>query len=107
MTEQEEAENIVGVCKDCIDDQIKQFNDNLPDVNPGDFVKAMFSTGLSSFDGPASESMWIEIEQEKPTSYIGTLNNTPHFIDKHVLRLGDHVEVQKSQCWSYLPKKDV
>ena len=68
-------------------------------------MKAVFGTGFSPADGPSTESMWIEVEQVTKDSYIGTLNNTPFFIPKNVLRLGDHVEANMSECWAYIKKK--
>jgi hypothetical protein len=98
--------NVQGVCLGCIEDEIKKFNENLPDVKPGDYVKVMFGTGFAPTEGPPSESMWIEVEEVKADSYVGTLDNTPFFIPKSVIKLGDQVEAKMSQCWGHLkPKK--
>ena len=68
-------------------------------------MKAKFNTGLSEFDGPPSESMWIEVEEVTKDSYIGTLDNTPFFMDKNVIHYGSNVEVKMTSCWGYLQKK--
>ena len=103
MIEEETIENNVqGVCKECIDSEIKKFNESLPDVQPGDYVKAVFGTGFDSADGPASESMWILVEEVKGDSYVGTLENTPFFIPNTVIRLGSLVEAKMDQCWAFI-----
>jgi len=98
--------NVQGVCLECITESIEKFNANLPDVKPGDYVKAKFNTGLSSCDGPASESMWVQVDQVTKDSYIGTLENTPFFVSKNIIRYGSNVEVKMEQCWAHLPKSE-
>lgn len=99
--------NVLGLCEEHANEKIKEFNENLPDVKPGDYVKAAFGTGLSKYDGPPVEHMWIEVTEVKVDSYVGELNNTPFFIPKSVIRLGSNVEAKFSQCSEYLPKEKV
>lgn len=42
----------------------------------GDFAKLIFET-----DGEGGERMWVQITESKDGNYVGSLNNTPFFVD--------------------------
>ena len=94
--EEEDVDNIVFICPDCVKDQINEFQANLPQIKVGDFVKHVFV----DHNKKARESMWVEITNIFEDSMVGILSNIPALV-RHVY-YKQEVEIKLSDCWSHI-----
>lgn len=86
--------NIRAICPDCVTDTRRKFQENIPTINIGDYVKATFSRA----DG-ATEHMWFQVEEITEDTFSGTLANDPVIVN---LKEGDPVRVLKSEIWDII-----
>jgi hypothetical protein len=98
----ESKNNLEFICSDCFEEQIQKFNENLPDVKPGDYIKAAFKTVFfdTPEEGPPIEHMWVLVKEILPEGYKGELYNEPHWCPD--VKLHDEVTVKHSQCSNHL-----
>lgn len=89
--------NVRGICPSCVIDERRKFQENLPNIDIGDFVKATFTRA----DG-ATEHMWVEIKAMGNETFTGALANDPVIVN---MKEGDIVTVLKSEVWAHLKPK--
>ena len=91
--------NVINICPNCVADERRKFQENMPTVERGDYVKATFSRA----DG-ATESMWFQVEEITEDTFGGALANEPVIVN---LKEGDPVRVLKSEIWDILKPEDL
>ena len=91
--------NVRNICPDCVTDERRKFQENMPTIEIGDYVKATFSRA----DG-ATESMWFQVGEITEDTFGGASANDPVIVN---LKEGDPVRVLKSEIWDILKPKDL
>jgi uncharacterized protein YegJ (DUF2314 family) len=75
-------------------DERRKFQENMPIIEIGDYVKTTFKRA----DG-ATEHMWIEVKNIGNETFTGALANDPIIVN---MKEDDIVTVLKSEVWAHL-----
>ena len=88
------SSNIRNICPSCVIDERRKFQEDMPIIEIGDYVKTTFKRA----DG-ATEHMWIEVKNIGNETFTGALANDPIIVN---MKEDDIVTVLKSEVWAHL-----
>lgn len=96
----EEEDNIVFVCGDCMNDERTKFHSTEHIIEPGDYVKAIFTDHTVK----ANEYMWVLvseiIDKNGEQIIVGNLHNKPGLVTN--VKYNDVVNVSYKECLGHI-----
>jgi len=69
-------------------------------LKPGDLVQLSFLISSNIENSPAAERMWVRVISVVEDSYIGTLDNSPAYIQN--LKIGDKITFEKRNIYKVI-----